>query len=428
MVAGLKGNFKILLLSALILGSSICVQANAPSSQGLPPGELVDIKNETFNPDNLTVTLNTTVIWANHETNPIEIVADDNSFDSGAIYPNGYEYGYVFLQPGVYGYHSKDNPSMHGQVVVANANGTLPKITKTPASPAQANKTAQAKQTAQKTTVAPSQNVAIGLMAKNIAFNASKITVSAGTQVTINFDNQDGGVPHNFALYQSSSSTNAIFKGEIITGPRKTTYTFTAPSNPGNYYFQCDVHPTQMNGQFVVTPSGGSQPSTGGAATGAATSAATGAATGRAANATNATSRNASSSSVSPGNATSSNAAPTNATANAAPSTGSNATSPSQSKNVSISLTAKNIAFDKKTMTAPAGSLVTINFDNQDGGVPHNFALYQSSAATNAIFKGDIITGPRKTTYTFTAPPKPGIYYYQCDVHPTQMNGKFIIQ
>ncbi len=253
-MVGLIGFFKMLLLSALILGSSICAEASAPSSQGLPPGALVDIANGTFNPDNLTVPLNTTVIWANHETNPIEVVADDNSFDSGEIYSNGYEYRYIFLQPGAYGYHSKDNPSMSGQIIVANANGTLPKITKMPAPPAQANKTAQANQTAPQTGgAAQSQEVAIGLAAKNVAFNTSKITAPAGAKVTISFDNQDSGVPHNFALYQSSSATsNAIFKGQIVTGPTKTTYTFTAPSKSGTYYFQCDVHPTQMNGHFIV--------------------------------------------------------------------------------------------------------------------------------------------------------------------------------
>jgi plastocyanin len=38
-----------------------------------------------------------------------------------------------------------------------------------------------------------------------------------------------------------------------VTGPTTTTYTFTAPSTPGSYFFRCDVHPTQMTGTFVVT-------------------------------------------------------------------------------------------------------------------------------------------------------------------------------
>ncbi len=96
------------------------------------------------------------------------------------------------------------------------------------------------------------QNIAIGLIAKNIAFNTSTITVPAGANITVNFDNQDTYVPHNFAVYTDSSATKTIFQGKQITGPAKTSYTFTAPSQAGTYFFRCDVHPTQMTGQFIV--------------------------------------------------------------------------------------------------------------------------------------------------------------------------------
>jgi plastocyanin len=95
----------------------------------------------------------------------------------------------------------------------------------------------------------------INLVAKNIAFNTSTITVPAGADVTVNFDNQDANVPHNFAVYTDSSATTAIFQGKIITGPAKVTYNFKAPDKPGTYFFRCDVHPTIMKGQFVVAPS-----------------------------------------------------------------------------------------------------------------------------------------------------------------------------
>lgn len=97
------------------------------------------------------------------------------------------------------------------------------------------------------------QTVIVDLVAKNIAFNTSTITVPAGADVGVNFDNQDANVPHNFAVYTDSSATTEIFKGDIITGPAKTTYTFKAPDKPGTYFFRCDVHPTLMTGQFVVT-------------------------------------------------------------------------------------------------------------------------------------------------------------------------------
>jgi len=91
----------------------------------------------------------------------------------------------------------------------------------------------------------------VNLTAENIAFDTDTITVPAGVNVTVVFNNQDDGVPHNFAVYDSSLRSERIFVGEIITGPATTNYTFTAPSEPGTYYFQCDVHPS-MNGDFIV--------------------------------------------------------------------------------------------------------------------------------------------------------------------------------
>jgi plastocyanin len=99
----------------------------------------------------------------------------------------------------------------------------------------------------------------------------------------------------------------------------------------------------------------------------------------------------------------------------------------STSTTVGISLVAQNMAFDKATITIPAGSFVTINFNNMDAGVPHNFALYTSSAATTSIFVGDKITGANTTSYHFTAPSTPGTYFFRCDVHPTTMTGSFIV-
>jgi plastocyanin len=93
--------------------------------------------------------------------------------------------------------------------------------------------------------------VTVNIAADNIAFDTSTITVPAGATVTMVFNNQDDGIPHNVAVYDSPLRSEAIFVGEITTGPAETTYTFTAPSEPGTYYFQCDVHPS-MNGDFVV--------------------------------------------------------------------------------------------------------------------------------------------------------------------------------
>jgi plastocyanin len=96
------------------------------------------------------------------------------------------------------------------------------------------------------------ENVTINLVAVGYVFNASTITVPAGSNVTVNFDNQDGNVRHNFALYDSSAMKKTIFKGELIIGPQKIIYNFIAPNEIGTYHFQCDPHARMMNGQFIV--------------------------------------------------------------------------------------------------------------------------------------------------------------------------------
>ena len=91
----------------------------------------------------------------------------------------------------------------------------------------------------------------LNVTAADFEFDTGTITVPAGAEVTILFSNQDQGIPHNIAVYDTSARTEQIFVGEFITGPAETTYTFTAPSEPGTYYFQCDAHPF-MNGDFIV--------------------------------------------------------------------------------------------------------------------------------------------------------------------------------
>jgi plastocyanin len=108
--------------------------------------------------------------------------------------------------------------------------------------------------TATMTTPQPGgQTVQVSLAAQNIAFDKSTITVPAGAKVVMTFNNMDSGIPHNFALYTDSTAKTKIFAGDFVTGPKTVTYTFTAPSQPGTYFFRCDVHPTAMTGSFIVT-------------------------------------------------------------------------------------------------------------------------------------------------------------------------------
>jgi plastocyanin len=86
-----------------------------------------------------------------------------------------------------------------------------------------------------------------------MAFDKGSISVQAGSSVIMNFNNKDGGIPHNFALYTNSSATTPIFVGQTIKGPATITYKFNAPTTAGTYFFRCDLHPTSMTGSFIVT-------------------------------------------------------------------------------------------------------------------------------------------------------------------------------
>jgi plastocyanin len=60
-------------------------------------------------------------------------------------------------------------------------------------------------------------------------------------------------VPHDFSLYLGEDATGPIHIGEVFSGPgTAVTEEFTAPTEPGDYFFRCDVHPIDMTGTFVV--------------------------------------------------------------------------------------------------------------------------------------------------------------------------------
>jgi cytochrome c oxidase subunit II len=88
-----------------------------------------------------------------------------------------------------------------------------------------------------------------------LAFDPSTLTAPAGQEVTVEYLN-DTSVPHNIAFFEGAdASAPRIASTAIVAGPgAHERVTFTAPATPGTYYFHCDVHPTQMAGDFEVVP------------------------------------------------------------------------------------------------------------------------------------------------------------------------------
>lgn len=89
--------------------------------------------------------------------------------------------------------------------------------------------------------------------AANIAFDTETIELPADEAAEIPFANEDSA-EHNISIYKTAEDgtalTDPLFEGAIIPGGESITYTVD-PLKPGDYYFQCDVHPN-MNGTATV--------------------------------------------------------------------------------------------------------------------------------------------------------------------------------
>ncbi len=106
--------------------------------------------------------------------------------------------------------------------------------------------------------------------------------------------------------------------------------------------------------------------------------------------------------------------------AGGSPGGGGGACSPS---GTTVQITAQNLQFDKNCLAAPANQEFTIEFSNQDAGVPHNVSVFRDRSGGEPLVQGEIVTGVTETTYDAPAL-EAGNYFFVCEVHPT-MNGTF---
>jgi plastocyanin len=90
---------------------------------------------------------------------------------------------------------------------------------------------------------------AVEIGASNLAFDKTELEVPADQEFEIAFNNEEAQ-PHNLAILEAQGSPNALFRGEVVTGPNETTYKVDSIA-AGSYYFQCDVHPN-MSGTVVA--------------------------------------------------------------------------------------------------------------------------------------------------------------------------------
>ncbi|MEI7743839.1 MAG: c-type cytochrome [Chloroflexota bacterium] len=84
--------------------------------------------------------------------------------------------------------------------------------------------------------------------ALNVAFTVPELSVPADAPFSIEFDNQDAGMPHNIQI--KGADGGILFDGDLVNGPGTVTY--NVPALPaGTYTFVCKVHPN-MTGTLKV--------------------------------------------------------------------------------------------------------------------------------------------------------------------------------
>jgi plastocyanin len=90
------------------------------------------------------------------------------------------------------------------------------------------------------------------VVATDNKFDKKELRAKAGQQFTVTLTNK-GKAKHNIHFLDKKGGSTLVegAQGKIIDGGQSDTISFTVP-NPGKYYFLCDLHPTEMFGDFIV--------------------------------------------------------------------------------------------------------------------------------------------------------------------------------
>jgi len=196
-------------------------------------------------------------------------------------------------------------------------------------------------------------------------FDKATLEAPPNTDVTFTLTNV-GRTKHNIHFFDKENGTTLApgAEGKLIDGGQTDKVSFKTPA-AGSYFFHCDLHPTEMKGTLVVKD--------GAPVPGQAASAGGGAA-------------------------------------------GDNAIGATDNK------------FDKASLTAAAGKEFVVTFNNK-GKTKHNLHFLDKAGGKTLApgAEGAIIDGGKSETLKFT-PASAGEYFYQCDLHPTEMTGKLSVK
>jgi plastocyanin len=97
----------------------------------------------------------------------------------------------------------------------------------------------------------------VTVVASGILFEQEEIHLLANSEITVTFDNQDAGVPHDLVFWvdeaaaRSADEDGRLAGTNIFSGVDQQSFTWQS-GGPTELYFNCTVHPASMVGTAFV--------------------------------------------------------------------------------------------------------------------------------------------------------------------------------
>jgi plastocyanin len=201
----------------------------APPAAGIVDVSIVEF---AFNPQNITVTVGTTVRWTNAGARPHTSTSDAPQWDSGNLLPNQ-QFSFTFDNAGTYAYHCTIHTFMTANVIVQGGGGATDTPTNTPTGISTPTFTPVA------TATCPPVTVDAGII--DFAFSPQNLTINVGT--TVRWTN-NGGAPH------TATSDTPLWDSGVLSTGQQFSFTFTST---GSFPYHCSVH-TFMTATINVMP------------------------------------------------------------------------------------------------------------------------------------------------------------------------------
>ena len=93
----------------------------------------------------------------------------------------------------------------------------------------------------------------LNVTAQDFSFTPDTLKATKGSTITINFSNQ-GSATHTLTLYTDENFTKKLASGDTdrVSAGGSKTISVPIPSDSGDLYFRCEVHPSLMKGEVSV--------------------------------------------------------------------------------------------------------------------------------------------------------------------------------